>query len=159
MNNDIRNSFLNPLEIMPEDYYYDTVRGQMVEILSKVSFDPILVDTVERTMNKADSSSTNKQYRQLEQDLYQLSIALLSKNYTRTNDFVRASEEEKKIIVKFTKDLQELLTIITCTKEPVKEEVKFKRERLNYDEKQKENIIYSKGQEEEIKGRLPNKIN
>ena len=160
MNNDIRNSFQNPLEIMPEDYYYNTLRPQMLEVLSTVSFDPILVDTVERTMNKADGSSANKQYRQLEEDLYQLSVVLLSsRSYTRSDDFIRASEEEKKLIVKFSKDLQEILTIIACTKDPVKEAVKYTRERLSYDENQKENVIYSTGQEDESKRRLPNITN
>ena len=44
----------NPLSIMPEDFYHDTLRKDFIEVLSKVKFDPVLTLTVEEVMNKAD---------------------------------------------------------------------------------------------------------
>lgn len=131
----------NPLQIMPEDFYYDTLRVDLMNVLAKVEFDVVLKLTVEEVINKADGASVNKNYEQLAEDLQPLATALLSKNYQRSDEFIRADEEEKTIVRKLTKDVQDLLTIIKCTKEPEKEEKKLSRQRLNYDETKKENIV------------------
>ena len=131
----------NPLQIMPEDFYYDTLRVDLMNVLAKVSFDTVLKLTVEEVINKADGSSVNRNYNQLAEDLQPLATALLSKNYQRSDEFIRADEEEKAIVRKLTKDVQDLLTIVKCTKAPEKEEEKPSRQRLGYDETKKENIV------------------
>lgn len=131
----------NPLTIMPEDFYHNTLRKDFIEVLSKVKFDPILVTTVEEVMNKADGSSVNKEYEQLSMDLQPLCVALLGKTYQKSDEFIRADEEEKAIVRKLTKDIQDLLTIAKCTEEPEKEKEKSNRKRLGYDETKKENAI------------------
>ena len=40
----------NPLSIMPQDFYHDTLRKDFIEVLSKVKFDPVLTFTVEEVM-------------------------------------------------------------------------------------------------------------
>ena len=145
----------NPLSIMPEDFYRDILRKDFIEVLSKVKFDPVLILTIEEVMNKADSSSVNQKYTQLEEDLQPLVVALLSKNYQKSNDFIRADEEEKVIVRKLTKDVQDLLTITKCTKEPTKEEEKLSRERLNYDVDKKENVVLESKPVEQRR-RIPN---
>lgn len=42
----------NPLTIMPEDFYHNTLRPELYEVLSKVKFDPVLTLTIEETINK-----------------------------------------------------------------------------------------------------------
>lgn len=147
---------MNPLNIMPEDFYFDTLRKDFIEVLSKVKFDKILLSTVEEVMNKADGASVNRRYNSLEEYLQPLAIALLSSStYQKSDDFIRADEEEKAIVRKLAKDVQDLLTIIKCTKEPEKTEEKFNRERLNYDSVKKENITLEPN-EVNKKERIPN---
>lgn len=145
-----------PLQIMPEDFYHDTLRQDFIEVLSKVKFDPVLTATVEETMNRADSSSVNKEYDKLTEDLQSLATALLNKNYQKSNDFIRADEEEKVIVRKLAKDVQDLLTIAKCTEEPKKQENKLSRERLNYDTSKKENNILESNESVIQKQRIPN---
>ena len=135
------NRLNNQLNIMPEKFYSDTLRKDFIKTLSVVKFDPILIKTVEEVMNRADGSSVNKEYDQLSEDLKPLATALLSKGYQKSNDFIRADKEEKDVILKLTKDVQDLLMIIECTESPEKEEKKLSKERLNYDKNRKENIV------------------
>ncbi len=145
----------NPLSIMPEDFYHNTLRKDFIEVLSKIKFDPVLKLTVEEVMNRADGSSVNKEYGQLLEDLQPLVVALLSKTYQKSDNFICADEEEKAIVRKLTKDVQDMLTITKCTKEPVKEEEKLSRERLNYDVNKKENVVLESKPVEQ-KRRIPN---
>ena len=131
----------NPLQIMPEDFYFDTLRKDFIEVLSKTTFDPILKRTVEEVMNKADVSSANKRYNSLEEDIQPLAVALLGKTYQKSDEFIRADVEEKTIVRELTKNVQDLLTIIKCSKEPEKEKPKTTKKRLNYDSEKKENIV------------------
>ena len=146
----------NPLSIMPEDFYHDTLRKDFIEVLSKVKFDPILIATVEEVMNKADSSSVNKKYEQLSEDLQPLAVALLSNNYQKSDSFIRADEEEKNIVRKLMKNIQDLLMIIKCTDEPEREEKKPNRERFNYDTDKKENVVSEFKNSIQQKQRIPN---
>ena len=146
----------NPLSIMPEDFYHDTLRKDFIEVLSKVKFDPVLTLTVEEVMNKADGSSVNKQYEQLIEDLNPLAVALLSKNYQKSDEFIRADDEEKVIVRRLTKDVQDLITIGKCTKEPEKNTETPVRERLNYDKEKKENVILDSEDSLQQRERIPN---
>lgn len=146
----------NPLTIMPEDFYHNTLRPELYEVLSKVKFDPVLTLTIEETINKADSSSVNKEYKQLTEDLKPLATAILSKNYQRSDNFIRADEEEKAIVRKVAKDVQDLLTIAKCTEEPQREDKKLSKERLNYDESKKENVIHESHDDSIRRERIPN---
>ena len=146
----------NPLSIMPEDFYHDTLRKDFIEVLSKVKFDPVLTLTVEEVMNKADGSSVNKQYEQLIEDLNPLAVALLSKNYQKSDEFIRADDEEKVIVRKLTKDVQDLITIAKCTKEPEKNRETPVRARLNYDKEKKENVILDSEDSLQQRERIPN---
>ena len=156
LNEKIMQENQNPLTIMPEDFYHNTLRKDFIEVLTKVKFDPILTATIEKTMNKADSSSINKQYSQLQEDLQPLATALLGKTYQKSDDFIRADEDEKVIVRKLTKDVQDLLMIIKCTKEPEVKEKSFSRERLNYDSTKKENLISGSEESTFKRERIPN---
>lgn len=131
----------NPLNIMPEDFYNDKLRPVLYDILANVTFDPILLRTVEETINKADGSSINKDYDKLEEDLMPLSTAILGKNYMKTDDFIRADENEKSLVKKLATDIQDLLTIIKCTEKAPKKDNTLKTKRYGYDDSRKENIV------------------
>lgn len=146
----------NPLNIMPEDFYANTLRNDFIQVLSNIEFDPVLVSTVEEVMNKADGYSVTQMYELLEESLQPLAIALLSKNYQKTNEFIRADEEEKAIVRKLIVDIQDLLMIIKCTKEPEKEDKQLSRERLNYDKDKKENVIVESDGQTTQRQRIPN---
>ena len=146
----------NPLNIMPEDFYANKLRKDFIEVLTNVEFDPVLVSTVEEVMNKADGYSVNQMYEMLEDSLQPLATALLSRNYQKTNEFIRADEEEKVIVRKLIADIQDLLMIIKCTKEPEKEEKQLSRERLNYDKDKKENVIVESDEQTTQRQRIPN---
>ena len=147
----------NPLNIMPESFYHDTLRKDFIDVLKIVKFDPVLVRTVEETMNKADSSSVNKEYKKLLEDLTPLSTALFGRTYQKSDEFIRADEEEKVIVRKLTKNIQDLIMIIKCTDEPEKKEKTFNhQERIGYDKDKKQNIIEEKNEVIFNKKRIPN---
>lgn len=146
----------NPLNIMPEEFYHNTLRKDFIEVLAKIKFDPVLVATVEEVMNKADGSSANKKYTQLTEDLNPLAVALFSKNYQKSDEFIRADDEEKALVRKLITDIQDLLTIATCTEEPKEEKKKSIRERLNYDSSKKENVIKDSNENVTQRKRIPN---
>lgn len=156
LNEKVSSTNNNPLNIMPEDFYANTLRNDFNEVLSKIKFDPILVSTVEETMNKADGYSVNQMYDLLADCLEPLAIALLSKNYQKTNEFIRADEEEKTIVRKLAKDIQDILMIIKCTKQPEKQEKQLSRQRLNYDENKKQNVIVDSDEQNVQRQRIPN---
>lgn len=147
----------NPLNIMPETFYHDTLRKDFIDVLKHVTFDPILVRTVQETMNKADCSSVNKDYKKLLLDLEPLSIALFSKTYQKSDEFIRADDEEKVIVRKLIKNIDDLIMITKCTEAPSKTMKKFKHnERIGYDEVKKENITQEDNKKVFNKQRIPN---
>lgn len=141
LSNKVNSGLSDALNIMPEKFYTDTLRPDLNEVLAKVKFDPILVKTVEETINKADGNSFKKEYALLKDDLTPLASVILSNNYQHSDGFIRADEPEKQIVRKLAKDMQDMLTIIACTEIPKKEEKPFSRQRIGYDETKKENLI------------------
>lgn len=156
LNSRINESINDALNIMPEKYYADTLRPDLENVLANVKFDPILIRTVEETLNKADTNSVKKEYELLQEDLAPLATAILRDSYMRSDDFIRADESEKQIVRKLAKDVQSLLTIIACTKAPEKKEKKFSKKRVGYDETRKENLVSSSVEETVQKRRIPN---
>lgn len=146
----------NQLNIMPENFYFDTLRPELQKVLEIIKFDPILVDTAEEVINKADGYAVRKEYNGLKTVLVPLSNVILGKSYSKTDKFIRAEEEEKALVRKLSKDIQDMLTILTCTEEPAKEEEKTPRQRLNYDSTRKENIVQEDYAEIKQKPRIPN---
>lgn len=147
---------VSPLNVMPESFYHDTLRKDFIDVLKHITFDPILIRTVQETMNKADSSSVNKEYKKLLEDLKPLSTALFSRTYQKSDDFIRADEEEKVIIRKLTKNVQDLIMIIKCTEEPIKKTKDKPKQRIGYDETKKENIIQENSENVFKRQRIPN---
>ena len=133
----------NPLEIMPEDYYFDKVKPLLDEIYGKIKFDPVLVSTVEEVMNKANTYAVHKNYEELSESMYPLSMVLLNSKsqYLKTKIYSTASTEEKDLVEKLAKELQQLLTICKFSKSEntIKEDII--RPRLGYDKDTQQNII------------------
>ena len=146
----------NQLNIMPEDFYFDTLRPTLQKVLAVIKFDPILIDTAEEVMNKADGYAVGTKYNSLKTVLTPLSNVVLGKNYYKTDSYIRADEEEKTLVRKLTKDIQDMLTILTCTEEPAEKEGKAPRQRLNYDSTRKENVVQEDYAEVKQKPRIPN---
>lgn len=157
MSNGRFNESLNDaLNIMPEKFYTDTLRPDLQNVLANITFDPVLVKTVEETLNKADANSIKKEYELLKEDLTPLATAILRDSYVRSDDFIRADESEKQIVRKLAKDIQSILTIITCTKSSEKEEKKFSKQRVGYDETRKENLVDNSHKDNIQRRRIPN---
>lgn len=146
----------NQLNIMPEKFYFDTLRPTLYKVLEVIKFDPILVDTAEELMNKADGYAVHKEYNNLKTVLTPLSNVILGKNYFKTDKYIRADEEEKTLVRKLSKDVQDILTILTCTEEPAKEKEKSPRQRIGYDSTRKENVIQESHAEVKQRPRVPN---
>lgn len=144
------------LEIMPDKFYFDTLRPHMKEMWANVKFDPILTDTIEKTLNEADGHAGNKRYQDLAVAFNVLTGVLVDpkSTYQRSDSFIRATESDKESVRVLTKHIQDLLAIIKCTKVEPKTEVIEKRERLGYDVSRKENILYDTSSAE-AKERIP----
>ena len=146
----------NQLNIMPENFYLDTLRPTLQKVLETIHFDPILVDTAEEVMNKADGYAVGKKYNNLKTVLTPLSNVVMGKNYYKTDSYIRADEDEKVLVRKLSKDLQDMLTILTCTEEPAEKETKTPRQRVGYDSSRKENVVQETYTETKQRPRIPN---
>lgn len=133
---------LNPLEIMPEDFYFDTLRPHLKEMYAKVKFDYVLWKAIEKTINEADGFAANKKYDFLSESFDVLSSVLLNpkSQYMKTARFLHASEEDQASVKKLAEYLSDIIMIIKYSKTEETSEVQ-KKERLGYDTAKKQNII------------------
>lgn len=133
----------NPLEIMPEQYYFDKVKPLLDEMFGKIKFDPVLVSTVEEVMNKANAYAVHKDYDNLVESMNPLTIVLLNSKsqYLKTKIYSTASTEEKALVEKLASELQQLLTICQFSKSEKTVKEDKVRPRLGYDEETKQNKI------------------
>jgi len=135
----------NLLDIMPDEYYFKTVRPTMYDIFATVKFDPILTDTMENLMNKGDSFAGNKQYDLLLEEFESVAKTLVSpaSGYQKQDFFLKAPEAEKELVRKLGEQISDLITNIKCTKSVVVKEEKevFSKQRLGYDPVKKENDL------------------
>lgn len=133
----------NPLEIMPEQYYFDKVKPLLDEMFGKIKFDPVLVSTVEEVMNKANAYAVHKDYDNLVESMNPLTMVLLNSKsqYLKTKIYSTASTEEKALVEKLASELQQLLTICQFSKSEKTVKEDKVRPRLGYDEETKQNKI------------------
>lgn len=134
----------NPLEIMPEQYYFDKIKPLLEEMLGKIKFDPVLVSTIEEVINQANTHAVHKNYDELVNAINPLTMVLLNSKsqYLKTKIYSTASTEEKALVEKLASELQQLLTIcqFSKTEKTVKEDKV--RPRLGYDEDAKQNKVH-----------------
>jgi hypothetical protein len=133
----------NPMEIMPEDYYFDKVKPLLDTMLGKIKFDPVLVSTIEEVINKANTYAVHKDYEELAESMNPLTLVLLNSKsqYLKTNIYTTASTEEKSLVEKLANELQQLLTICQFSKTEKTEKENKIKPRLGYDEEKKQNVI------------------
>ena len=133
----------NPLEIMPEQYYFDKVKPLLDTMYGKIKFDPVLVSTIEEVINKANAHAVHKDYNALVESMNPLSMVLLNSKsqYLKTKIYSTASTEEKNLVEKLAKELQQLLTICQFSKTEQTIKKDKVRPRLGYDEQTKQNIL------------------
>lgn len=133
----------NPLEIMPEDYYFDKIKPILTEMLGKIKFDPVLVSTIEEVLNQANTHAVHKDYKELSESMNPLTLVLLNSKsqYLKTKLYNTASTEEKALVEKLANELQQLLTICQFSKQEQTVKEDKIRPRLGYDEEMKQNII------------------
>ena len=133
----------NPLEIMPEQYYFDKIKPLLDTMYGKIKFDPVLISTIEEVINKANTHAVHKDYDALVESMNPLTLVLLNSKsqYLKTKIYSTASTEEKALVEKLADELQQLLTICKFSK-PEKEVKEDKvKPRLGYNEETKQNII------------------
>lgn len=133
----------NPLEIMPEDYYFDKVKPLLDTMYGKIKFDPVLVSTIEEVVNKANTYAVHKDYDALVESMNPLTLVLLSSKsqYLQTKTYSTASIEEKDLIKKLSDELQQLLTICKFSKSEKAVKKDKVKPRLGYDEETKQNRV------------------
>lgn len=139
----IVNNAKNLLDIMPDKFYFETLRPYMKDMWATVKFDPILTETLEKTMNQADGAAANNNYPILADSFDVLSGVLLDSKstYQRSDSFIRANETDKEAVRELAKHIQDILTIIKCTPIEQKEKATAKKERLGYDLDKRENVL------------------
>lgn len=149
----------NPLEIMPEQFYLDTLRPHMIIMLGQVKYDDVLTLTLEETINKADGFAGNKQYKDLASSFDVLTGVLLDprSQYFKNLKFIRADDKDKEMVRKLAKHIQDILTIIQYSKAEAKIDLSKPRKRLNYSDTAKENVMPNVPEQPvETKPRIPN---
>lgn len=131
------------LTILPENYYFDTMRPYMQKCMREAKYDEVLINELELIQNRADGHASRKEYSLLAEDFDQLATVLLSpkSGYRDTYEWKQATIEERTLIEDLGDKCQQLLTIAKCTKEPEHKDGAFQaRERLGYNPEKKENI-------------------
>ena len=133
----------NPLEIMPEQYYFDKIKPLLDTMYGKIKFDPVLVSTIEEVINQANTHAVHKDYDALVESMNPLTLVLLNSKsqYLKTKTYNTASAEEKDLVEKLANELQQLLTICKFSKTEVAVKENKIRPRLGYDEEKKQNKV------------------
>jgi hypothetical protein len=133
----------NPMEIMPEQYYFDKVKPLLDEMFGKIKFDPVLVSTIEEVINKANAHAVHKEYEEFVEDFNPLTMVLLDSKsqYLKTKIYTTASAEEKTLVEKLSNEIQQLITICKFSKTEKIDKKEKVRPRLGYDEDLKQNIV------------------
>ena len=131
----------NPLEITPEVYYFDKIKPLLDEMLGRIKFDPVLITTIEEVINKANTHAVHKDYDALVNSVSPLTMVLLNSKsqYLKTRIYTTASTEEKALVEKLAKELQQLLTICQFSKSDKAPKENKVRPRLGYDEETGQN--------------------
>ena len=88
----------NPLEITASDYYFNTMRPYLEQMLAKCRTDPELTRTIEKTMNAADSFCAAKDYAAVSDSFEVLNTAISDKGYF--NGAMKRGTEEGLILFK-----------------------------------------------------------
>lgn len=120
----------NPLEITAYDYYFNTMRPYLEQMLATCHTDPELIRTIEKTINAADTFCAAKDYAAVSEAFETLNVGISDKAYF-SNAMKRGTEEEKRMVRDLITKISDMRMIIQC--EPPVDPVTPKiRERLNY---------------------------
>lgn len=144
------------LEIMPEDYYFDTLKPLMDDMYMNCRYDGELTRTLEKLTNDANQYAVTKDYEKLGESFDVILKVITDKGYQKSNLYVRASQEEKNMVQEFNKSVQELLMIIKCTKsEPIIDKLET-RQRIGYNSLTGANEILKSETPKQERSRIPN---
>lgn len=122
----------NLLEISAADFYFDTMRPYLQEMLLKCRTDGELGRTIEKVINSADSFCARKDFNMLAQSFDTLEIGITDKNYFN-GVMKKAPEEERQMVRSLIEKISDLRMIIQC-EEPQTPNEPPKRERIGYRE-------------------------
>lgn len=120
------------LDISAQDYYFDTMRPYLNEMLLKCRTDGELSRTIEKVINAADSFCARKDYNAVAQSFDTLETAITDKSYFN-GVMKKAPEEERQMVRDLIAKISDLRMIIQCEDQQAPNEPK-KRERLGYKE-------------------------
>jgi hypothetical protein len=144
------------LEVMPEDYYSETLKPMLEDIQLTCKFDPELNRTIEKTINIANQQAARKNYPELQAAFDVLAITLTDKHYLKSNLYIKAEQQEKTALKDLVQTIQELVMIIKCTKPEAVSSDETGRQRIGYNSEKKENDTLSKNTTGKLRERVPN---
>lgn len=120
----------SPLEISASEYYFNTMRPHLQDMLLKCKTDLELIRTIEKVVNASDSYCNNQDYAMVAESFTTLERGITDRNYFN-GVMKRASEDEKQMVRDLIAKISDLRMIIQCETIVEKEKPKTK-ERLNY---------------------------
>lgn len=126
-------SMMNQLEIMPEQYYLDTLKPCMDKIYMKCKYDEELLRSIEKATNAANQHAIRKEYAELQEDFLVLYKVLTNAGYINGKVWSKASQSEKDMVQEFVKLMEDFFLILKVTSPEPKQETAQKRERIGYD--------------------------
>ena len=118
------------LDIGTVEYYFDTLRPYMQEMMRTCKTDPELYRTLDKTINTTDGLCNSKRYQEIPDAIYTLQKAITDTNYFN-GAMKRASEDEKSKVRELISKLSDFTMIIKC-EPPVTQEESKSRQRLDY---------------------------
>lgn len=120
----------NLLEISAADFYFETMRPYLQEMLLKCRTDGELIRTIEKVVNAADSFCARKDFSMLAQSFDTLETGITDKAYFN-GVMKKAPEEERQMVRNLIEKISDLRMIIQC-EQPSEDDEPKKRERIGY---------------------------
>ena len=135
------------MEITLTEYYLNTLRPYLDEMMINCKFDVILIKSLEHAKMRLDEYISKKQTKivlnEMSDVLQSLLVVIESPEYLK-NQLKRATSKEQEFVHTFITKLHDMSMIIRYT-EPEKEEAKTPlKNRIGYDAtaRQNENVVY-----------------
>lgn len=118
------------LDISASDFYFETMRPYLEQMLMKCRTDGELVRTIEKVVNAADSFCARRNFTMVAACFDTLETGITDKNYFN-GVMKKAPEEERQMVRDLIGKISDLRMIIQCEESKPPEKIP-KRERLGY---------------------------
>ena len=127
---DVERSKKGVLDVDTEQYYFDTLRPYIQEMMRTCKTDQELYRTLDKVVNATDSLCARKEFKRIPEEFEVLNIAITDKNYFN-GVMKKAPESEKEMVRTLISKISDFMMIIKCEPEQASKEEKIK-ERIDY---------------------------